>query len=160
MHQETSYCSGVERDVTVLAVTYVLSLSLFFYVRVILIDFHYLSLFCRALSLHIISLSLSFFFLSTTPFDSFSLHHTHCSSSSWLLLSVTYIFISARLSCAHCLLLVHHFIQYIRGFHSSTIHHILKGVSIGQLPNVEKSWYLCTFEDSSKFWKLKNTFVK
>ncbi len=53
-----------------LAVTCVLSLSLFFfYVRVLLIDFHYLFLSsCRALSLHIISLSLSFFFLlSTTP---------------------------------------------------------------------------------------------
>jgi hypothetical protein len=58
-------------------------------------------------------------------FDSFCLHHTHCSSSSWLLLSVTYTFISAHLSCAHCHLRVHHFIQYIRGSHSPTIHHII-----------------------------------
>jgi hypothetical protein len=75
--------------VMVLAVTYVLSLSLFFFcVRVLLIDYHYHS------------------------------------SSSWLLLSVTYVFTSLHLSCAHHLLLVHHFIQYIRGSHSPTTHHI------------------------------------
>jgi hypothetical protein len=45
------------------------------------------------------------------------------SSSSWLLLSATYIFTSVHLYCAHRLLLVHHFIQYIRGPHSSITHH-------------------------------------
>jgi hypothetical protein len=29
-----------------------------------------------------------------------------------------------------------------------------------QLPNAEKSCYLCVFQDSSNIWKLKNTFVK
>jgi hypothetical protein len=62
------------------------------------------------------------YFCSLNLFDSFSLHHTH-SSSSWLLLSVTYIFTSAHLSCAHHLLLVHHFIQYIRRSHSPIIRH-------------------------------------
>ncbi len=126
-HQETSYCSGADTGVTALALTYVLSLSLFFfYVRVLLIDFHYLSVFCRALFIthHLIILIVLLVVVYYT-FDSFSLHHAHCSSSSWLLLSVTYTFISAHLSCAHCLLGVHSFIQYIRGSYSPTIHHII-----------------------------------
>jgi hypothetical protein len=87
--------------------------------------------FCDGTSRHLCSLSLL-----SRPFPcvslviiiiilaSFSLHHTY-SSSSWLLLSVSHIFISAHLSCIHHLLLVDHFIQYIHESHSLTTHHII-----------------------------------
>jgi hypothetical protein len=99
--------------VKLLAVTYVLSLSLpLFFLCMLLIDFHYIH--CRALSLHLIS--LSFFLLVTTPFWFFL-------SSSQSLFFFFLTAIISHLSCAHRLLLAHHFIEYIRGFHSPIIRH-------------------------------------